>query len=479
MTHKSTTTINILPDNVFIEIFNLCRMDEVDHATGTESHRPWKWHRLAHVCRTWRYIMFESSRRLRLELLCTHGTPVKKNLDYLPTFPIVISYQRPYLQDVDRDNLFAALEQRDRVRVVEVYVPDSLLEALATVMQEPFPALTHLRFEPEPFVTMPDLPDTFLGGSVPCLQTIYISGISFPAAPTLLASAHDLVDVDLSDIPPTGYIPPEAMVTALGALPRLKYLTFGFEYGMSYPDPIRLPPITRTVLPALTIFYFDGLFDYFEDFVAQIDAPQLSCLRIEYLDQEVTNFPIPQLCKFVGRSEKLQFRFAELLIQPDTVAIELVQQGRSTFRLLIQEDGIGQVVHQISAMLSNVDRLFVKSESMEGDERLGYDIPWLELFRPFTALKVLSVDEELSFLVLFHISLAPEYVTGDRATEVLPALELLFLENQPVESMEEFVTARQDVGRPVTIINGEEELHERLHMLDGSEWAHVYTASPV
>ncbi|KAH8983245.1 hypothetical protein EDB86DRAFT_2834000 [Lactarius hatsudake] len=123
-------------------------------------------------------------------------------------------------------------------------------------------------------------------------------------------------------------------------------------------------------------------------------------------------------------------------------------------------------------MLSNVDRLFIKSESMEGDERLGHDIPWLELFRPFTALKVLSVDEELSFLVSFHISLAPEYVIGDRATEVLPALELLFLQNQPIESMEEFVTARQDVGRPVTIINEEEELHERLYMLDGHYKGH-------
>ena len=39
-------------------------------------------------------------------------------------------------------------------------------------------------------------------------------------------------------------------------------------------------PTTRAVLPALTRFPFTGLFEYFEDFVAQIDAPKLDRLGI-------------------------------------------------------------------------------------------------------------------------------------------------------------------------------------------------------
>ncbi|KAH9160962.1 hypothetical protein EDB89DRAFT_816574 [Lactarius sanguifluus] len=307
--YRPTTTINTLPDNVFIKIFSICRMDEDGHAT--KSHHSWNWHRLAHVCRTWRHIMFASSRHLHLELLCTHGTPFKKNIGHLPAFPIAVSFldDEFHWREGDRDNLFAALEHRDRVQVVVVNPTYSLMEELVTAMQEPFPALTHLGFQPTPFsaVTLPPLPDTFLGGSAPRLQTVYMSRVPFPAAPTLFSSAHDLVNIRLCDIPPTGYIPPEAMVASLAVLPRLKFLTFEFVKGMTYPDRMRLLPITRTVLPALTRFYFKGLSGYFEDFVAQIDVPQLDCLRIVYLEQEFTYFQIPQLCKFFDRSENFSY----------------------------------------------------------------------------------------------------------------------------------------------------------------------------
>ncbi|KAI9436877.1 hypothetical protein H4582DRAFT_364341 [Lactarius indigo] len=210
--HRRITTINTLPDNVFVEIFNLCRMDEVVHVV--QSRRPWKWHRLAHACRTWRHIMFSSSRYLRMDLFCTHRTPVKEKLGHLPALPIFISYRRLF-QGGDQDNLLAALENRDRVRVVELTLTSSLFKELATVMQRPFPALTHLRFEFWRLVIMPPvLPNTFLGGFAPCLQKIHMSRAPFPAAPTLLSSAHRLVKVDLRNIPPAGYTPPEAMVAS-------------------------------------------------------------------------------------------------------------------------------------------------------------------------------------------------------------------------------------------------------------------------
>jgi hypothetical protein len=443
-------TINTLPDNVFVEIFSLCRTDEVDDAIwALSSYTSWKWCRLAHVCRTWRHIMFASSRHLHLDLRCTGRTPVKKNLSYLPAFPLVVSFLSFNSSRRDRDNLISALENPDRVRVVELYVPYSLFEELAMVMQEPFPALAHLRLEAQNRVSIPALPDTFLAGSAPRLQTIYLAGFPFPAAPTLLLSAHDLVDVVLQDIPSTGYIPPEVLVASLAALPRLDDLTFGFEWGMSYPDRIRLPvpPVTRTVLPTLTRFYFEGLLEYFEDLVAQIDAPQLDCLQIEYRDQQ--DFQIPQLCKFINRPEKLSsFRRALLRVDFDAVTIHLFHRDQSSFRLSIQGgDAIGQVVNQISAMLSNVDHLSIESEYCLGAER-GDGIRWLEFLRPFTAVKALFVEKPLSR----HIPLALKNVTGERAAEVLPALELLCLEDELVASLEVFLTVR-----PVTVINEERQ----------------------
>ncbi|KAH9161101.1 hypothetical protein EDB89DRAFT_766210 [Lactarius sanguifluus] len=455
--HRPTTMIDTLTAKVLVEIFSLCRMDEV--GTGIR-RKPWNWQRLAHVCRTWRHIMFASSHHLRLELLCTYGTPVKRNLGHLPAFPIVVSY----LDGCDdRDNLFAALEHRDRVRVVEVNVPDSLLEELATVMQEPFPALTVLYFGSKQSVTMPALPDTFLGGSAPCLQTIYMSGIPFPAAPTLLSSARDLIDVDLRNIPPTGCIPPEVMAACLGALPGLMYFTFEFEWDMSYPDRMHPLPITRTVLPALVRFHFTGLFEYFEDLVAQIDTPQLISLRIEYLEQEVTDFQIPQLCKFIDRSESLKlsrFRHADLSVRPDAnvVIVKLYQRFGPSFRLSVQEDAIGQIVNQIPAILSNVGSIFIDSDDATSPLLPGDGIRWLELFHPFTAVKALRVDSGISR----HIPLAFNSVTEESVAEVLPALELLCLESELVTAVEKFVSVRRITGRPVIVFNKRGEFEERF-----------------
>ena len=454
-------TINSLPDVALLEIFDLYRMDEVT----TSSFLPWKWYRLAHVCQSWRDIIFSSSCHLNLELLCTHGTPVRKNLGYLPALPIVIHFPG-YIKDSDEDNIIAALEHLDRVRVVELHAPCSLLGKMAMVTQGPFPALTQLSLKSTKDGTTPVLPDTFLGGLAPRLQKIYLYGIPFPAALTSLLSTHDVVDVDLRDIIlDDGYTPPQAVVVGLAALSRLKYLTLGFRWAPSDPNPVRQPPITRTVLPALTRFCFAGFFWYLEHFVAQIDAPQLDCLEIEYLEywdeEEVADYQIPQLCKFIDRSEELKlssFRRMDLHIQPNTVIIEPVQEGQSSFKLSVQDEGINQVLSQICGMLTNVDRLFISSGVTEYYSEIGDDILWLQLLRPFTAVKALSVQGELSR----HVAIAFKNLTGERAAEVLPALELLFLQNWPMAYVDEFVTVRQDVGRPVTVINKRSEFQERL-----------------
>ncbi|KAN0130861.1 hypothetical protein V8E53_011239 [Lactarius tabidus] len=325
--YGSALTINFLPHNVFIEIFDLYRMDEV--RCKSPLRLPWKWHTLAHVCRIWRDFIFSSSRRLNLELLCTNGTPVRKNLGYLPAFPIVIELP-VYTKESDEDNIIAALEHPNRIRVVRLHVSCSLLEKMATVMQQPFPVLTDLFLEWEILEDKPTpvLPDAFLGGCAPHLQTIRLNGIPFPAAPALLSSARDLVDVDLRNIPDTGYIAPDEIVASLATLPRLECLIFQFQFGTSYSDQIRLPPLTRTALPSLTTIWFQGPFKYFEYFVAQVDAPQLKCLEITYSDRdedEGVDFQIPQLSKFIDLSETLsRFKYAEIDVYPDSVDMELL-----------------------------------------------------------------------------------------------------------------------------------------------------------
>ena len=81
---------------------------------------------------------------------------------------------------------------------------------------------------------------------------------------------------------------------------------------------------------------------------------------------------------------------------------------------------------------------------------------WVEALRPFTALKDLHVSRE------FLPSMAPAFqeLAGECVTEVLPALQSIFLEEPhpsgPVrEAMDKFVAARHLVGHPITVSLGQ------------------------
>ena len=85
--------------------------------------------------------------------------------------------------------------------------------------------------------------------------------------PMLLLSTSNLVNLTLSTIPPTGYIPPEAMVACLDVLPLLESFVIEFREADPHPGQIRSPPAARSVLPSLASFYFQGSFEYLENFV--------------------------------------------------------------------------------------------------------------------------------------------------------------------------------------------------------------------
>lgn len=139
-----------------------------------------------------------------------------------------------------------------------------------------FPALKYLGLKSahDANSDVPVLPGEFLSGSALCLQEIHLGGIPFPSLPILLSSTRNLVTLKLGRIPPTGsgYISPEAMVSGLTALTRLRTLHIVVQSTNRCPDRIPLPPVIRTPLPALTFFGFHGFSDYLEDVVARIDC---------------------------------------------------------------------------------------------------------------------------------------------------------------------------------------------------------------
>jgi hypothetical protein len=247
-------TIGALPDDVLLIIFYFCQEDQVNLLPlwwFTFSTQPAAWYGLVQICQRWRNLVLGSPIHLNLHLVCNEKTPVRDMLHIWPPLPIIIWSHRHGV--VDKDNVIAALEHRDRVRLISItHIVGSELERFAAVMQESFPALTHLNLDSDKLT--PALPDTFLGGSAPHLQFLRLMDIPFPGLPKLLLTTNGLVELRLSSIPHTGYFSPETIVAALSNLTRLQVLHIKFASPASRPpqNTRRPPPQTRTVLPSLT-----------------------------------------------------------------------------------------------------------------------------------------------------------------------------------------------------------------------------------
>jgi hypothetical protein len=450
----------MLPDDALIEIFAFYVEEISFHSIDA-------WHTLVHVCRNWRTVVFGSPRRLNLRLQCgTARKPVRarETLDIWPPLPIVL-WQHDHLA-WDMDNIMAALEHNDRVCEIGFWdASSSQLEKVLAAMQEPFPALTNLLLRSRSEVTQ-DIPNSFLGGSAPRLRELTLDNIAFPGLQKLLSSATHLVELDLWRIPHSAYISPEAMVTCLSTLTRLERLCLKFQSPQYRPDreSRRPPPLTRSVLPALTYIRFKGVSEYLEDFVARIDAPMLDNLDITFFHQLI--FDTPKLPLFISRTPNLKAHDEACIVISDSgVRIAPVRPFVRGFRVDL-EISCRQSDWQLSSLaqvcrssfphtfISSLENLYIRED--------GYPRPrwqddtenaqWLELLHPFTAVKNLYLSKE------FTPRIAPvlQELVGERVVGILPALQGLFFEEVnpagPVqEAIGQFVAARQLSSHPISV----------------------------
>ena len=450
-------TIDVLPDDVLLEIFHFY-----------VGYRIYAWDTLVHVSRKWRCVVFDSPRRLDLQLFCSASTPVREMLTIWPPLPIVIWEDNVSAYSAsNEDNIVAALEHPDRVRVVRLgAVPSSLLEKLLPAMQEPFPALANLRLVAIDN-TVPVIPGSFLGGFAPDLGTLELTGIPipFPGLRKLLLSTIDLTDLSLDKIPHSGYFSPEAIVTCLSALTRLQGLSVGFESPRSRPhrENRRPPPPPRTLLPSLHALLFSGVNEYLEDLVARIDTPLLSRLTTTLFHQLI--FDTPQLAQFISRNsprlKSLAAHEARMMFSDSHVMASLshyrLEPRISCRHLDWQLSALAQVCTSSfpHACISTVETLYI-FEDKYSQPRWQDDIEngqWLEVLHPFTGVKGLFLSYEFAA----RIAPALQELVGERANEVLPALQSIYLEGLRSsgvvpEGIGEFVTARHLSSHPIAVI---------------------------
>ena len=429
--------------------------------TGTEA-----WQSLVHVCRRWRSLVFRSSRRLNLRLHCTPRTPAKDTLDIWPALPLIV--EGLMTQSSSTDNVIAALGQSNRVCQVDLRgLAGWQLEQVLAAMQVPFPKLTDLRLFSDG-ETLGVIPDSFLGGSAPRLRHFDLSGIPFPGLTNLLLSATHLIHLFLRDIPHSGYISPEAMVSLLSVLSNIEILYFEFRSPQSRPDweSQRLPPPKRFVLPALSEFNFKGVTEYLEEFVTRVDTPQLVEMDVTFFNQ--IDFDCPRLAQFINCTPTLRAR-DEVHVQFDQSVASVIlryRKSKSSFDDLLisiscsepdwQLSSIEQVCNSSLPPLSTVKELYIeprysqlywKNDAIE-------DTLWLQLLLPFAAVKNLYLSKEFAP----GIAAALQELVGDidRTTEVLPSLQNIFVKGLGPwgpfqENIGQFVAARRHSGHPIAI----------------------------
>ena len=447
-------TIDTLPDDVLLDVFEL----HVNCYVFRDS-----WDTLVHVCRRWRSLVFASPRRLRLQLVCTDRTPVRKMLNIWPDWPVVVKTWNPSM--LGMDNLLAALEHNDRVCEADLHVfQDLQVEKVLSAIQKPFPELTHLTFHWSG-QELSIFPDSFLAPRLQKLQLF--GGIPSPALRKLLLSATDIVTLYLGDLSHSAYISPEEFATCLSVMTRLKHLSLESVPAPSRPDlgNRHSPPSTRIVVSNLTDLIFRGVSEYLEDLVARIDAPRLNLISIEFFDEPVLE--TLQLVQFIRRTPAFR-AFKEVRVcsfnskVEDKVSLPLsnkqIKLEFSSRWSGFQITSLMQVCNPSFPVIrdGHVECLYIfgnRSLPFSAQGRDEENPPWLELFRPYIAVQDLYISNDLAPRVVTTL----QDLVGERVTKVLPFLRKIYVQDLQEsselvqEAFRRFATARQLYGRPVTV----------------------------
>ena len=362
--------------------------------------------------------------------------PVGEMLKIWPAIPIAVS---GISFEDDVDDIIAALEQRDRVREIDVEGYSSYsVETIVESMLVPFPALKRL-FLAACDVTVPDIPDTFLGGFAPRLQSLGLYNIPFPALPKLLLSASGLVDLTLSGIPRAGTFLPETIANYISNLSRLE--TFCLEFSSRRPCPVprsHSPPVARAVFPALYRLKFKGAAGYLDSLISHIDAPVIYFLDMTFFNQPFVTSDFCQLRQFIGRAEMFKsLTHAHINFGFCTVELSLVQRTQKYNTQLsvgIRCEQLHQRLQSLAEVgsasllpLSKVESLELSSELLTLqllEDHTEEDSRWLNVLQPFSGVQSLYACESTLPSFAYAVKEVPE----DRLSEVLPALQELSMD---------------------------------------------------
>jgi hypothetical protein len=460
--------LQTFPDDVLLEIFHCHRQAAIEYG-------PWKWHRLAQVCRRWRFVVFACPIHLDLRIVSTYDKPLQNAPKFWPVLPVIIWYPypptafQPILNSSDEDNISDILKNPARVCEIDLDLARPLLAKFASSLEESFPALDHLRLRSHGTMGTIVLPDNFLDGSAPPLCVLHLKGTAVIILPRILLSSKNLISLRVEDITRDGYFTAEDLVIGLSTATRLKSLVLGF-----YPATITSfsprgpsPSSSRIVLSSLTEFQYKGGREYLKDFVSRISAPVIEQITLSFFFCD-SSYDNAGLCKLFGHGDTLRssrcfttrirlsryhmefsHHFARIP-SPGLFRLQLPYRARRPIPPLVAQVCLGLELQDVLLKVTHLEiedcPNFVRRNNTEQDPTY-----WLDLLRALTGLKTLHVIGKLGSRIAFALA----QITGETVRKILPGLqELHFGPDTPSStpaSIGPFIAQRQFHGLPVSV----------------------------
>jgi hypothetical protein len=357
-----------------------------------------------------------------------------------------------------------ALKQRERIRRIRLSMPTSNLQKLVAAIDEEYPILEYLviLFQSEEHDRILVLPETL---QAPHLCHLALIGFTVPIGSRLLTISVGLVTLFLGMAHPSTYFHPNALLRWLLFMPQLQVLAIGFSSPIPNRDVDRRlihTPINPVTLPNLHFFWFRGVSSYLEAFVPWITTPRLRKLEIAFFNQ--LTFSVPSLLQFMNTAENLKLESANFVFSYENVDVEVYPRDEAeTYALSMtvlcrhldwQVSSVAQISNSLSQMFSAVEHLTLEHSvrTLSSEEHDVVDrIEWHKFLRTFSNVKTLRITKGL----VEELSRSLQLEGGELALELLPELQELTYSGsgEAGDAFTSFIDARQNAGRPVTVVH--------------------------
>ncbi|KAH9169680.1 hypothetical protein EDB89DRAFT_2231149 [Lactarius sanguifluus] len=451
-----------IPVEILLNIFNSYRQQLYETLSRRDyyAERIWSgrrgWFKLAHVCQTWRRVLFASSSCLHVQLVFTPRRPPRLDImEHLPPLSIFVDYSDAVGTWSTQGFNHAVEAFPDRVRAIAFRGPQMYIENILSTMSRLFCALELLDFCPFNGSTL-RLPTDVSWGSAPSLQYLGVQSANLPALIPILVSTTGLVDLFLGTLSGWGQSQTLDFLSRLQQMSCLRRLELATG---SNPSEGPVVPIRAVTLPRLTSLVLRGLVAHVEGIVAGLVAPSLRHLYIVFYPSPETSLsrpPIPHLSRFV-RDIEMRVRAFQVGFDRPSYLIHSQSMCPLGFTATANVASVTQMVGALSDKVVTVDELILTCLRVPSDPQdFGDPISWRGFFQLFPNAKVVRLQQGLvcefaKFLLQDNLDLLPAleeidlmwffHVAALNDTEAASKLK----------AFEPFLAARQRTGRPVRL----------------------------